>query len=210
MGNRKFYLGLLVFFHVIFYQGKALAEQRANGSIGFNLLGGFSSTHHEQNGIGPVESQMGLTYGFGIEFLVLPEVSIEIDLLNTQKNFESFWPGAVEKESYFVHYLETPILIKWRPSKNFHLKTGPFLSSLMIKAVKESGGTSESVKDQFKNDYGVTFGAWFGFHTRRNLLVGLDIRYDLGLADIWKDNVAGTQLYSRSLMGLLNFTFLFK
>lgn len=188
----------------------AFSEQRGGGSIGVNLFGGFGSTHHEQNGVGLVESQMGLTYGLGLEFIVLPDVSVEIDLLNTQKNFEAFPSGGTEKESYFVNYLETPVLIKWRASKNFHLKTGPFLSSLMIKAEKESGGVSEPVKDRFKNDYGVTFGAWFGFQTKKSLWIGLDVRYDMGLADIWKDNTAGTQLYSRTVMGLLNFTFLFK
>ncbi|MFM8268889.1 MAG: outer membrane beta-barrel protein [Pseudomonadota bacterium] len=178
--------------------------------MGLNLLGGFSSTNHEQTGLGGVESQMGLSFGFGLEFPVLPNVAVEIDILNAQKNFEFTSSLGGLKESYYLTYLETPVLIKWLLSKNFNFKVGPYLSGLMISGVKESGGVSSPVKSEFKNDYGVTFGAWFGFQTKKNLLIGLDLRYDLGMADIRNDNLADSHLYTRTLMALLNFSFLFK
>lgn len=195
---------------VILFPIRAKSEPRVNGSIGLNFLGGFSTTNHEQVALGGVESQMGLSYGFGLEFSVLPTVSIEVDILNAQKNFEFASPSSSSKESYYLSYLETPVLIKWLASRNFNLKVGPYLSSLMISATRDSGGNSNSVKSEFKNDYGITFGAWFGFQTKKNLLIGLDIRYDLGMADIMNDRLAETHLYSRTLMTLLNFTFLFK
>ncbi|NBX75544.1 MAG: hypothetical protein EBQ92_03255 [Proteobacteria bacterium] len=188
----------------------SLGEQRLNGGFGLNLLGGFSSTNHEQVALGGVESQMGLSFGLGLEFSVLPTVSVEIDILNAQKSFQFLPLGGGTKESYYLTYLETPVLIKWLLSKNFNLKAGPYLSGLMISATKEAGGATSSVKSEFKNDYGITFGAWFGFQTKKNLLIGLDIRYDLGMADIRNDSVADNHLYTRTLMGLLNFTFLFK
>jgi hypothetical protein len=153
---------------------------------------------------------MGLSFGFGLEFSVLPSVSVEIDVLNAQKNFELLPSGGGAKESYYLTYLETPVLIKWLLSKNFNLKAGPYLSGLIISGTKETGGVASSVKSEFKNDYGITFGAWFGFQTKKNLLIGLDIRYDLGMSDIRNDSVADNHLYTRTLMGLLNFTFLFK
>ena len=206
--NKTLLLPILMF--ALMGSGFSLGEQRLNGGMGLNLLGGFSSTNHEQIALGGVESQMGLSFGFGLEFSVLPSVSVEIDILNAQKNFEFLPSGGGAKESYYLTYLETPILIKWLLSKNFNLKAGPYLSGLMISATKETGGVSSSVKSEFKNDYGVTFGAWFGFQTKKNLLIGLDIRYDLGMSDIRDDGIADNHLYTRTLMGLLNFTFLFK
>jgi len=205
--NQKFFW-VVAFFLVFSSLGKS--EARLNGSLGLNLLGGFSTTNHEQVALGGVESQMGLSFGFGLEFSVLPSVSIEIDILNAQKNFEFGSPDNGDKESYYLTYLETPILIKWLASRNFNLKVGPYLSGLMISATKESGGVSSSAKGAFKNDYGLTVGAWLGFQTKKNLLIGLDMRYDIGMADIMNDKLANTHLYTRTLMGLLNFTFLFK
>lgn len=205
--THKGLLPLLVL--ILLGPGLALSEQRLNGGLGLNLLGGFSTTNHEQVALGGVESQMGLTYGFGLEFGVLPNVSVEVDILNSQKNFEFTGNGGV-KESYYLTYLETPVLIKWLLSKNFNLKVGPYLSGLIISGTKESAGSSTSVKSEFKNDYGVTFGAWFGFQTKKNLLIGLDLRYDLGMSDIRNDNIADNHLYTRTLMGLLSFSFLFK
>lgn len=195
---------------LVMWSSSALSEPRLNSGLGLNLLGGFSSTNHEQVALGGVESQMGLTFGVGLEFSVLPNVSVEIDLLNAQKNFEFAANSGSAKESYYLTYLETPVLIKWLLSKNFNLKVGPYLSGLIISGVKESNGVSSSVKSDFKNDYGVTFGAWFGFQTKKNLLIGLDLRYDLGMSDIRYDSFADNHLYTRTLMGLLSFSFLFK
>jgi len=203
-------LVLPLFLLVLITSGLSFGEPRLNGGLAINLLGGFSSTNHEQSALGGVESQMGLSYGFGLEFPVLPTVSVEIDFLNAQKSFEFLPMGGGVKESYYLNYLETPVLIKWLLSKNFNLKVGPYLSGLMISATKEAGGVSSPVKSEFKNDYGVTFGAWFGFQTKKNLLIGLDLRYDLGMSDIRNDSLADSHLYTRTLMGLLNFTFLFK
>jgi len=200
------------FFCLIGLWGTSLvwAEARAGGSVGVHLLGGFSSTNHKQNGLGVVESQMGLTFGLGIDFIVMPQLAIEVDFLNAQKNFELTPGGSSAKESYYLTFMQVPVLVKLLASKNFHLKAGPYLSGLLMSGYREGSGASSPVKDQFRNDYGVTLGAWLGMQTKKNLMIGLDMRYDIGLADLRNDNLPETNLYSRTLVTLLTFTFLFK
>lgn len=194
-------------FIFLFLAHLAFSEQM-NGNFGLVALGGFSSSNHKGVGLGQVDSKMGLTFGIGFDFKVLPNVAIEVDILNTQKNFELTATGT--RESYTLTYLEAPVLVKWIASKNFHLKTGPYLTGLLIDGNRESAGQANPVKASFKNDYGVTFGTWFGFQTKKNLQIGLDLRYDLGLADIQWDNDPSTLLYTRTFMALMTLTFNFK
>ena len=188
----------------------ALAEARSAGSVAVHLLGGFTSTHYKEGGLGKVESQMGLAFGLGIDFWVMPQLGIEIDFLNAQKNFELTPAGSSGKESFYLTFLQMPVLVKLMASKNVHLKAGPYLGGLLMSGFKEGSGSSSSVKDQFRNDYGVTVGAWLGTQTKKNLLIGVDLRYDIGLADLRNDNLPETTLYSRTLTTLLTLTFLFK
>lgn len=201
-------IGILGVWLISTFSLNGRAELRPRNGLGFSLLGGFSNTQHRDISLGQISSQMGLTFGFGMDFLVLPEVSIEINLLNTQKNFE-IMPSGGGRESYLLTYLEAPVMVKWWLSKNFQVKAGPYLTGLLIQANRESAGQSQPVKTEFNNDYGVTVGTWLGFQTKKNLLVGLDVRYDLGLADLRADNAPETSLYTRTLLTMLTFNFLF-
>ena len=187
----------------------ALSEQGPGGNFGVSFLGEFTSSNHREVAIGKIESKTGLVFGLGFNFRVLPEVAIEVDLLNIQKNFELV-PTASSRESYLLTYLEMPVLVKYMPSKYFHLKGGPYLTGLLIDSVRESGGVANPNKTEFKNDFGVTLGTWIGFPTKKSLVVGIDLRYDLGFADIQADSAPETVLYTRAFVGMLNFSFNFR
>lgn len=180
-----------------------------NGGTGVLFLGGFSFAHNRSMNAGVVDTKMGMNFGLGIEFRVLSSLALEIDFLIAQKNYESILSSGL-REAYYLTYFETPVLVKWLVTPHFHLKVGPYLGSFLISATRESNGGEAPVKSEFKNDYGATFGLWLGMPAKKNLSLGLDIRYDLGIADVQNDGDPSSALYTRALMTLFTVVFHFK
>ena len=58
------------------------------GGFALSVLGGFSIAHDKSVGAGQIDSQMGLAFGFGADFRILPNMTLEVDILNVEKNFD--------------------------------------------------------------------------------------------------------------------------
>jgi len=187
----------------------ALAEGANNARLSLSLYGGFAFAHNTASGLSSsISSRTGLTYGVGAEVALLPKLSLGLDILHITKSYDLMSPGVVS--NFQLDYLNFPVLLRWRPTNYLMFETGPWIASFLLSATRESQGVYTPMKDSFKNDYGLSMGMWMGFHAKNNMSFGLNLRYDVGLADIQADNDPSSSINTRALLTLATIVFNFK
>lgn len=193
----------------IFLSLSARAERPygKNKLFAVNIYGGFTVPNNQYHGGSKLSGYTGLGYGLGIDIRPISEVALSIDFLHTTKGHWLSVDGSATR--YEVNFLEFPVKIKLYPTNFLAFFVGPYLSGLVISAVRESDGGASSVKSEYKNDFGITWGVWLGIPASPLLTLGLDLRYDYGLADIEKDDNPSDKIYTRALLGLFTVTLTF-
>jgi len=169
------------------------------------VYGGFSFTSHQSEGAGNVTGQTGLAFGFGVDYKIMNQISLGIDMLYTSKGYQLKSENSVIQ--YDLSYLEFPIWVKWNLAREFQLRVGPYLAGMMVAATRQVSGTATPLKSDFANDFGVSFGSWIGFWANPQLAVGVDLRYDMGLANIQNVAEPSSAIRSRTFISMLNFIF---
>ncbi|MBI4405366.1 MAG: outer membrane beta-barrel protein [Deltaproteobacteria bacterium] len=202
-------VGLLAFVHLC---NPVFAEPGGGrgGKLKLPIYGGFTFSHNRGINKVDVSGHTGIAFGLGLDYKLManPNLWLGIDALYISKGYESRDAnGNVTR--YELSYTEFPIQLKYAPCPQVILHGGFFLASFMVAATRSGEGNSIEVKSGFNNDYGVTFGVWVGFYPNKNLSVGLDLRYDMGFADIEKDNQPADGVMSRALVPLANVNFHF-
>ncbi len=180
---------ILVFMLILFSQSSFGERRMSSGALkklSGLLYGGFSFTNHKSEGAGSLTGQTGLAFGFGVDYKIMSQISLGLDMLYTQKSYQNKTPTSVMQ--YDLSYLEFPIYVKWSPFREFQLKAGPYLAGMMVSANQQVSGVDSAIKGNFANDFGVSLGGWLGFWANPQLAVGVDLRYDIGFANI--QNVA--------------------
>lgn len=87
---------------------------------------------------------------------------------------------------YSLGYINIPVLLQLMTDNGFRFETGPQVGFL-VSGKRKLGSASEDVKGVFKStDFAWVFG--IGYITASRF--GFDVRYNLGLSDITKDNDA--------------------
>ena len=90
--------------------------------------------------------------------------------------------SGTESGNYNIGYINVPVLLKYKDPSGFFAEIGPQIGFL-LSAKAKSSGVSVDVKDSFKStDVSGVFG--IGYLTSLN--IGVDARYNLGLANITK------------------------
>lgn len=183
------------------------AERGARrSSLALGFLGGFSMSNNVNSGsTASLSSVTDLAFGFSADISLEKNWALEIDLLSIAKGFNSTEAGV--PTNYGVRYLQLPVQLRYYASPNVAIHFGPYLASLVIAANRSVGGTSEQIKGAFANDFGLTGGLWLGFPASKRLTVGLDTRFDLGLADIEADNDPSSIIRTRAIIFLSSFIF---
>lgn len=189
-------------------QPRTAAAEQMQKRWSFWLLGGFSFTNNASQGLGGVNGVTGLSFGIGGEVKVLPQISLCLDILDVQKGFQNTFGGALT--NYDLQYLEFPFTIKYSPAAQVAFRLGPYLGAFLTSAIREGQGISASVKGNFKNDFGVTVGTWFGFNPNPSMSVGLDLRYDMGLSNILNDAAPENIVKTRAAIAMATVAFYFK
>lgn len=180
----------------------------ANKKWGFWLLGGFSFTGNQGTGIGNVSGVTGLSFGFGGEARLLPGLSLCMDVLNIQKGYSLTNSGLTT--NFDLQYLEFPVTLKYQPASWAAFRIGPYLGAFLLSANREGQGTSSQIKGNFKNDYGIALGTWLGFNPNQSMSIGLDTRFDMGLANILNDAEPTHVVKTRSIISMATVVFYFK
>lgn len=180
------------------------AQAQLRPEVGLRAGGVFAQLRGENDVFGDkaTDQKPGLTAGLYAEVPVASGLSIQPELLYVQKGgkTEEAISGSGDFESRFtLHYLELPVLLKytmplqnrWRPS----LSVGPYAAyGIGRDASFELGGDdvdgAMDADDLFADwDYGLSFGADVGYRlAKRSATIG--VRYDFGLADVFKDGAS--------------------
>ena len=188
------FLKHIIVITLILFSTASFAERRITGGGGARkisglLYGGFSFSSHKSEGGAGVDGYTGLG----------------VDMLYTQKNYQARTSTSVTQ--FDLSFLEFPFFIKWNPFKEFQLKVGPYLAGLMVSANRQSSGVNSPIKGDFTNDYGVSVGGWLGFWANPQLAVGLDVRYDMGLANVQNVAEPSSAIKTRAVNAMVTLIF---
>lgn len=92
-----------------------------------------------------------------------------------------------------LHYINVPLNFQLMTSKGFFVQTGPQLGYL-IEGKRKSTSSSSTAEVDNKKDFDKLDFSWsggVGYLTRFGL--GIDLRYNIGIANIVSDDATGTQ-----------------
>lgn len=146
----------------------------------------------------------GVAFGFGLDYRFLPLFSIGVDVLFVTKAYELTSGSNVTR--YDPRYLQFPVQLKFQPANWVYFHAGPYLASLILSGTRIGNGQVDAIKADFDNDYGITTGIWIGIAANPKLNVGLDLRYDYGLADIDYDKYPQDTVRTRTFMPIFTVT----
>ncbi len=153
------------------------------------------------------DRKLGFMVGAFAEVPVARNLAVQPELLYVRKggaideSFVDDEAGARFESDFNLHYLELPVLAKYHVPVGGRLTPSVYAGPYVAYAVKRSidfsvEGDGEDLDlsidadDVFKRlDYGAAFGVDFGYRFGRRAAT-LGVRYDLGLANVFKDDAA--------------------
>ena len=163
------------------------SDSRNNG---FGVKGGFNLADlrgGDKDAYKNLESLKSYHVGLYAQFGINDKVSIQPEFLFTRKGFDAqqFDPvtgvAAGQQRKTHLDYVQIPVLFVYNVTDNVSLHVGP-QASLLVRA--KYGDEERGISDAGLNslDYGVVGGVEGRIGPAR-----VGARYDLGLADIYKD-----------------------
>ena len=206
MQKSGFILAALVIFVGVHSQ-TARAEAGAYQRIKWRMpvFMGFTFNDHEATKVGhSVAGYTGIAFGLAVDYRFVPMFSLSGEVLFLTKAYELDNGSTITR--YDPKYLQFPVQLKFQPANWVYFHAGPYLASLVLSGTRVGNGQVDAVKFDFDNDYGCTMGVWIGIASNQKLNVGLNIRFDYGLADIEYDKYPGDTVRTRTLMPLFTIT----
>ena len=145
-----------------------------------------------------INSKVGIQIGGFAEIKVSDQFAIQPELLFSSQGAKSkiSEPDYKEENTLNLSYLNIPIMVKYYLADKLSLEAGPqigFLLSAKNKYTITDTGVTESgtddAKADFKSiDFGLNFGAGYDFTDN----VSAGIRYNIGLSNINKESILGS------------------
>lgn len=140
---------------------------------------------------GDVSSQAGFYGGAFVNFSVAEKFSIQPELLYSMQGAklgEGEVEGVTVSAKQKLDYLNLPVMAQYQVADGLYLEAGPQLGFLLsAETTVEGNGVKNTVdsKDAFKSiDFGLGFGAGY----KLPIGLGINARYNLGLANIIDEN----------------------
>ncbi len=134
-------------------------------------------------------SLTGFKFGAMAELGFIPMFALQIEPMYVQKGgkLSAFGEEITNK----LTYLDIPILLKLKlplPGPlTPYVFAGPSIG-ILLSASSEAGGQDTDIKDQLSStDFGLDFGAGAALDVAPLVSLMLDVRYSLGLSDIFND-----------------------
>lgn len=169
--------------------------EMSNTYYGLRLGLGLSTVNSDSKALDGNKVQAGLNVGFAIGTQLSPAapVFIESGLYYTEKGGKSEYEG--KNFTYYLNYLELPILVKYRYFATDEFSVEPFFGGYLSCGV---GGKIKNYGDRkafssFKDNYfgrfdgGLKLGVGLSFQ-----MMYFDLNYDFGLANIGQDDFDDT------------------
>lgn len=195
-------ISILVALILLAFSVCAVAQEATASKMAFGIQGGlgFGNASGDSAKAGPGETKkmrMGFLGGAFVEFKLGSQFALRPELMYVQKGVKYEADAGSEKLTAKVDYLEVPILFAWAPEMQGKMQAqvfaGPYVAMLMGAKWKGEGftgadsifNTEEDVKDSTKSiDFGLTFGAGFGYKVSPKGELFFNVRYDYGMTKI--------------------------
>lgn len=190
---RKFY----IFVFVIFCSNIFAQEIKVGAKGGLNLSsvrGDFTDR---------LSSRVSFHLGGFVEIPLNNKIYLQPELLYSSQGYkdraeiQNFDSSIVSSSFEFVsrsNYLNIPVDLKFYLGEKFMVEVGPqigFLINTVSKVTKGNveGNDENSYSGKFKLDYGANLGLGFQLNDK----LSLQLRYYLGLSNLLKDTLVGSQ-----------------
>ncbi len=178
------------------------AQETTAKKMAFGIQGGlgFANASGDSAKADPGETKkmrMGFLGGGFVEFKLGDKFALRPELMYVQKGVKYEADAGDGKLTVKVDYLELPLLFAWAPEMQGKMQAsifaGPYAAMLMGAKLKGEGFTGvdsifnaeEDVKDSTKSvDFGLTFGAGFGYKVSPKGELFFNVRYDYGMTKI--------------------------
>ena len=164
-----------------------LAFSGLSAQVQFGIKAGLniSSLSFSNGVLGDGESKSSLTSFNGGLFASLPiaeSLFVQPEINYSGQGTSVSGPG--ESGSLNYDYLNVPVLIKYSHESGLFAETGP-QAGFLLSAKGKSNGTSYDVKDGTQSfDFSWALGLGYKL---KDLGLGIDVRYNLGLTNTFKD-----------------------
>lgn len=180
-----------------------LTANNLTAQLNYGLHAGLNVETQAELGLlwNNVDLYQGFTAGAVLEYETGHSLSFQTEV-NYKKKGEKVESWVNEKKTVLrreFNYITVPVLVKYNfkaadagDDWKFSLFTGPyagFLTSVHAKSRFDGKTTSVDINDQAeKNDWGVIFGGGISKRLPGGTAVTADLRYDMGLCKVDKEN----------------------
>lgn len=180
-----------------------LTAMNLNAQLNYGLHAGLNVETQAELGLlwNNVDLYQGFTAGAMLEYETGNSISFQTEV-NYKKKGEKVESWVNENKTVLrreFNYITIPLLVKYNfkaadagDNWKFSMFTGPyagFLTSVHAKSHSEGNNTSVDINDQAeKSDWGVIFGGGISKKLSNGSSVNADLRYDMGLSRVDKEN----------------------
>jgi hypothetical protein len=168
-----------------------------NAQVLLGVKGGINFSTITGRDYGEVKTITGLNAGILASIPLFSRFSLQPELAYSGEGAQSTEDNVTG--TLHLHYLTIPILFKYQNSTGIFLETGPQLGHLS-KAEFQFTNFSEDEKSNFQStDFAWAFGIGYLF---KGVNLGVDARYNLGLANFIADSYIGNAKNNVMQVGL--------
>lgn len=197
MQSNKSQLILLTFvqlFLFIFWFGSTVeAQDTKDPNLHWGIKGGVNVTTLYGDQVNGSDARAGFTGGLFLNYRFSPHWSIQPEVLFSMKggDLDQGLTGETGSADYEVGYLEIPVLAKYKFDTNSiakpYLNAGPQVGFTLYGESNERDINDNQLKDA---EFALAFGGGVDFAVASSPVdlvqtVGLDLRYTLGLTDVF-------------------------
>jgi hypothetical protein len=157
----------------------------------FGIKGGLNIANFKIENTSSPDSKLAVHLGALAHFHFAQNWAIQPELVYSAQGAKQTISGVEYKEK--LHYINIPAMIQYMTGSGFRLQTGPQLG-ILVSAKSKAGDSESNANDMYDTfDFAWAFGA--GYVT--NSGIGIDARYNLGLANIIDDNASSASVKNR-------------
>jgi opacity protein-like surface antigen len=194
----------------------AHAQKRVDSAAGFGVKLGLTVTNFggedaDDLGFLDFENKLGFAAGALMNIPLSPMVSLQPELMFVTKGAEVEIFGR--NEGYLsLNYLEIPVLVRVDVPVAANVApfvvAGPALGFLLSAKAVDRNGNTDNIKDDFENvDLGFIVGGGLGIPLSSGGVIDIEVRYEVGLADINDDRNFNVELENRAFFILGGYRF---
>jgi hypothetical protein len=159
----------------------------AHAQVQFGVKGGFNFATQTGSDAGNSKTMLNFNAGAFLRLGVSPGFGVQPELVFSGQGAN--YDVANGTAHYHANYMNIPVLAKWSFPMGPFIETGPQLGFLLSANQSLNGNSTND-----KNFYNTTDFAWVfgvGFHIPRSP-VGIDLRYNVGIANVEDRNTTGS------------------